>query len=163
MQKGRHGLVKAILAITSNGVIGKDGNLPWGSNKTDLAYFKNKTMGHCCICGSTTAKTLPSLPGRCIIQLSKYLSFFAAIDLAKTYGYSANQIFIIGGGKVYESTLQYCNKLYVTVMPAYEGDLDYEGLTKLDLGKLIKEYNFILLDENVVNGLVFKEYIRCLQ
>ena len=55
---------KAIVAVSQNGVIGKDGDLPWRLSG-DLKWFKKITMGHTLIMGRKTWDSLPgALPGR---------------------------------------------------------------------------------------------------
>jgi dihydrofolate reductase len=63
-----------IVAASQNGVIGKDGQLPWHL-PGDLKRFKELTMGHTLIMGRKTYESLPPklrpLPGRTTIRLSR--------------------------------------------------------------------------------------------
>lgn len=62
--------VTAIVAVSSNGVIGKDNQLPWHLPE-DLAYFKRVTMGHPVIMGRKTYESIGRpLPGRMNIVLT---------------------------------------------------------------------------------------------
>ena len=55
---------KAIVAVSQNGVIGKNGDLPWRLAE-DLKWFKKITMGHVVLMGRKTWDSLPfPLPGR---------------------------------------------------------------------------------------------------
>ena len=58
------GSIKAIAAVSENGVIGKNGDLPWRL-PDDLKWFKKITMGHVIVMGRKTWESLPGpLPGR---------------------------------------------------------------------------------------------------
>ena len=65
-----------VVARARNGVIGKDGQLPWRL-KSDLAHFKATTLGKPVIMGRKTWDSLPKkpLPGRMNVVLSRDLSF----------------------------------------------------------------------------------------
>lgn len=58
-------------AINRAGFAGLHGGLPWGRNRTDLKFFKDVTQGETVVCGSTTYATLPNLPGRNILVLTR--------------------------------------------------------------------------------------------
>ena len=64
--------VVLVVARGSNGVIGRDGDLPWRL-RSDLQRFKAITMGKPCIMGRKTWESLPlkPLPGRLNIVLSR--------------------------------------------------------------------------------------------
>ena len=60
-----------IAAIARNGVIGRDGDLPWRL-PDDLKHFKATTLGHCLIVGRRTWESLPgALPGRTSIVVTR--------------------------------------------------------------------------------------------
>ena len=55
---------KAIVAVSEDGVIGRNGDLPWRLS-ADLKWFKKITMGHTILMGRKTWDSLPNaLPGR---------------------------------------------------------------------------------------------------
>ena len=63
--------VTLVLARASNGVIGKDGGLPWHIS-ADLKRFKALTMGSVMIMGRRTFESLPGvLPGRRHVVLTR--------------------------------------------------------------------------------------------
>ena len=66
------------IARARNGVIGRDGGLPWRL-KTDLANFRKVTMGKPIIMGRKTFESLPggALPGRTNVVLTHDQSFQA--------------------------------------------------------------------------------------
>ena len=53
-------MIGMIACVASNGVIGKDGKMPWGNGfKDDLAFFKKYTMGKTVVMGRRTYRSLP--------------------------------------------------------------------------------------------------------
>ena len=111
--------LKAIAAVSRNGVIGRQGDLPWRLSG-DLKWFKKITMGHVILMGRKTWESLPGpLPGRENWVLSRSLEpikgiqVFRSLDevLAKI---GAGVLFIIGGGELYSLTLKDCTELYLT-------------------------------------------------
>lgn len=125
-------MIAAIWAQDTNGLIGKEGGLPWFL-PNDLAFFKKITSGHAIVMGRTTFEGMGKrlLPNRQTVVLTsdKHYEVEGALvlhdvsevlDFAKNY---AGDTFIIGGSKVYEHTLDKCDRLYRTVIHhEFEGD-----------------------------------------
>ena len=63
--------MKAIMAMASNRVIGKNNGLPWPSIKEDFKWFKEFTMGKNLVVGHSTFLNLPPLKGRNIYFISR--------------------------------------------------------------------------------------------
>jgi dihydrofolate reductase len=61
-----------VVARARNGVIGRDGGLPWRL-RSDLQRFKALTIGKPCLMGRATWESLPlkPLPGRLNIVLTR--------------------------------------------------------------------------------------------
>jgi dihydrofolate reductase len=126
-----------IVARARNGVIGKDGDLPWRLS-ADLAIFKKVTSGKPVIMGRKTWESLPKkpLPGRANIVLTRdwayeaegarvYSSFNAAVNAAKAIAAKEDEseVFVIGGASLYERALPMADRLYVTDVDAeIDGD-----------------------------------------
>ena len=126
------------VARARNGVIGRDGGLPWRL-KSDLALFKQITMGKPVIMGRKTWDSLPfqPLPGRTNIVLSRDGSFnpdhalvcenfqsalLIAREQAEDDG--AEEVCAIGGAAVFEAALPKARRLYLTEVEAeVEGDV----------------------------------------
>lgn len=116
-------LISLIAAASTNRAIGKDGGLPWHL-PADLRFFKEKTMGHHMLMGRKTWEAFPkALPGRTSIVLGKFSealpegvlmvsSLEEGIDLARNRG--EEELMIIGGGKLYESSLVAADRIYLT-------------------------------------------------
>ena len=141
-------MISAIVAMDKNGVIGKDGKIPWHLPK-DLKYFKEKTWGHPVIMGRKSFESIGKpLKGRTNIVVSRDPHFEAdcltvnsielAIKVAK-YKEGWGEIFIIGGREIYQQTMQYWNRLYLTrVHCKTDGDTRFPTIDFKDW-KLISE------------------------
>ena len=120
----------AIVAMASNRVIGKDGDLPWHLSE-DLKLFKQRTLDHPIIMGRTTFESLPKqrpLPRRRNIVLSRTMTprdgleiisdLEGLVDLGVT-----GDAFLIGGARVFDAYLSACTSIILTsVYQAYDGD-----------------------------------------
>ena len=110
---------KTIVAVSRNGVIGKNGDLPW-KLPGDLKWFKKITMGHTVLMGRKTWESLPGpLPKRENWVLSSTLTTQPNIKvfpkLEKALEAASNrELFIIGGGELYRQTLPICEELYIS-------------------------------------------------
>lgn len=131
----------AIVAMSSNRVIGREGKLPWHFPE-DLKFFKSTTLGHPILMGRATFDSIGRpLPGRQNIVLSHTMLpregvtvIRSAAELPQACG-SSETVFIIGGARVFEELLPQCDGLYLTWITApYEGDVllpPFEHLFKL--------------------------------
>lgn len=128
--------IAAIAAMSKNRVIGRDNQLPWHIPE-DFKHFKRTTMGKPVIMGRKTYESLGKpLPGRVNIVISRNPDdiqgdVFAvdtldkAIERAKAIAAAdkVDEIFIIGGGQIYEAALPQTDRLYLTIIDEIvEGD-----------------------------------------
>jgi dihydrofolate reductase len=112
-----------IVAMSSNRVIGKDGDLPWHM-PADLRHFKRTTMGHHVIIGRTTwIEVGKPLPGRTMVVVTRSREFRAAgvqvahsVEEALEIAREDDEPFIGGGSQIYRIALArgLVNRLYVT-------------------------------------------------
>ncbi|MGM0577785.1 MAG: dihydrofolate reductase [Myxococcota bacterium] len=121
-----------VVAVSRNGVIGKDGGLPWHI-PGDLKHFKRNTMGHAIIMGRRTWESIGRpLPGRRNIVVSRRRDLEIpgcevahdldeALALARTEDDAPR---VIGGASLYEEALPRATRLLLT-----EVDRDVEGDT----------------------------------
>ena len=116
--------MKAIVAVDKNWGIGKDNSL-LVHLPSDLKYFKEKTLGKTVVMGRETFESLPGkkpLPKRCNIVLTTNTCYDSGCqncrskeELFKTaQEYETDDVYIIGGEKVYKDFLPYCDTIYVT-------------------------------------------------
>lgn len=125
-----------IATIAANGVIGRDGTMPW-HYPTDLAHFKETTMGHPVIMGRATFEDIldtlgEPLPGRTNVVLTRSERPFPAgvirvesVDaaLAAASEGEAGPVFVAGGASVYEQFLPLADRMILTHLhDSYPGD-----------------------------------------
>ena len=122
--------VSMIAAVGKNLELGKNNNLIWHF-KEDMKFFKDTTMGHTVVMGRKTFESLPkALPGRKNIVISSNAQYQAQGATVVTSVEEALQIadneevFVIGGGKIYAEFLPYADKLYLTEIDAECADAD---------------------------------------
>lgn len=175
--------MKAIMAISENGVIGNKGELPWYIPE-DMARFVELTKDHDLLMGRKTFETLPisffenhkdskfiiltSDPDdvlELIIEtnLDDYCHFkFVTPTQLGHFIYEiedVENIMVIGGAEIYKQLLPYINTFYLTEI--YK---EFEGDTTFDTTYLKQEFK-----ENVIDTIFsyrenchvsFYEYIR---
>ena len=113
-----------IVAVSENNAIGRHNTLPWHLPE-DLKFFKRTTMGKPLIMGRKTFESLGrQLPGRLNIVLSHNNDIRlpegvvlcddinAAIERLQQE--NTDEGFIIGGGKVFETTMSLVDRMYIT-------------------------------------------------
>jgi dihydrofolate reductase len=131
------------VAIAENGVIGREGGLPWRLS-SDLKRFKADTMGKPIVMGRKTWEGIGRpLPGRLNIVVTRDPAFRAegaetvrsledAIALARARGRcmaGADEICVIGGGEIYRQALPLADRLHVThVLAEVEGDTRFPDI-----------------------------------
>ena len=110
-----------VVAVASNGVIGRDGGLPW-KLPDDLAYFKKVTMGHPVVMGRRTWESIgKALPGRENIVVTRNRGYQApgcvvVGSLAEAWKAAgdADEVSIIGGTTLFEETLPIADRIHLT-------------------------------------------------
>lgn len=131
--------ISLIVARARNGVIGRDGDLPWRL-PSDLKFFKATTLGKPCLMGRRTWESLPfPLPGRANLVLTRQADY--AADGARVFndfkvmlseahaeagGTGADEIMVIGGAGLYAQALPLAHRIYLT-----EVEADVQGDTVL--------------------------------
>ena len=121
--------VTLVVARATNGVIGRDGTLPWHI-PADLKRFKALTMGSAMIMGRKTFDSLPGLlPGRRHIVLTRDPGWRAtgaevahSRDEALTLA-GGEPVSVIGGSAVFAMFLPLAHRIELTeVLTEIEGD-----------------------------------------
>ncbi len=130
-------IISLIAAVGNNRVIGTKGDLPWHL-PDDMKFFAKTTRGHHVLMGRKNFESIPEkyrpLPGRPNIVVTRNNDFNAeqiilessiekGIEKAKEAG--ETELFIIGGGEIYNQTIDVADKLYITHV-----DASPEGETK---------------------------------
>ncbi|MBY0757124.1 dihydrofolate reductase [Clostridium sardiniense] len=117
-------MLSIIVATAQNNAIGKDNSLLWHISE-DLKRFKEITSGNKILMGRKTFESLPGiLPNRPHIVLTRDINFSVDSDkvtvihnldeVISNYKNSDEEIFIIGGGEIYNLLMPYADKLYLT-------------------------------------------------
>lgn len=134
--------VSIIVAMTHDRLIGSHNKLLWHIPE-ELKRFKQVTTGHPIIMGRKTHQSIGRiLPDRTNIVISNDLNYFVdggivthSLDEAikKASEIDQNEIFIMGGGTVYEQALPIADKLYVTLVDGdFTGDVYFPDYSMFD-------------------------------
>jgi dihydrofolate reductase len=143
-------VVALIAAVADNGVIGKQGALPWRI-PADLRWFRARTMGHHVIMGRRTWASIGRpLAGRTNIVVSRdpdlavpdgvvvERGLDAAIDRARTAG--DDELFVIGGGELYRAALPQAHRIYLTRIHAdVDGDAWFPEIVAAEWVEVARE------------------------
>lgn len=129
-------MVKLIVAIAKNGVIGKDNDLIWHL-PADMRFFTATTKGHIVLMGRRNWDSIPlkfrPLKERLNIVVTRDTSFsdhgcevFHTIEEAiATYKNDKRDFYVIGGGQIYDYCLnnKLIDEMYITHIDyVFEGD-----------------------------------------
>lgn len=125
--------MKWIVAADERGGIGKNGGL-LVRIPSDMKYFREKTLGKTVIMGRATLETFPGgkpLPHRRNIVLSRTLTESADYEVCRSVeellrlvaSEKPDDLFVIGGGQIYDQLLPYCDEAFVTeIRGVYDAD-----------------------------------------
>ena len=119
--------VTLILAAAENGVIGKDGAIPWRISD-DLKRFKALTLGKTMVMGRKTWDSLPKkpLPGRrnIVVTLAEKLAGRRRRNHAAwKRRWQQPDVLVIGGAEIYRAALPRADRIELTeVHRAFDGD-----------------------------------------
>lgn len=131
-----------VVAVAKNGVIGRDGALPWRLS-SDMKRFKAATMGKPVLMGRKTWDSLPRkpLPGRQNLVLTRDADFVAdgawvytdlnvmlAAARAMAEAGAVDEVCVIGGAQLYNAVLPQADRIILT-----EVNLTPDGDARFDL------------------------------
>ena len=125
--------ITIVAAIAANGVIGREGGLPWRL-PADLKHFKRLTLGHVVVMGRRTYESIGHpLPGRTTVVVSRRTttpepandssgdviitagSFEAAVARALEID---DEVFVVGGAQLYAAALEVAERMVLTLVDA---------------------------------------------
>lgn len=130
--------VSLVAAIARNGVIGRDGELPWRL-PGDLRYFKALTLGKPVVMGRKTWESIGRpLPGRRNVVLTRQRDYAAdgaevvhTPDAALLLLNDEPEVMVIGGEAIYRAFLDRATTVYLTEVDAeVEGDARFPDLDR---------------------------------
>jgi dihydrofolate reductase len=124
----------SVAAVADNGVIGRDGELPWPSIQADKRQYRERIADAPVILGRVTFESMrENLPGTAQIVLSRSQSDFGvesahhasgvddAVATAEALG--ANRAYVIGGAGIYDLFQPHVDRMALSRIPGeYEGD-----------------------------------------
>lgn len=135
-------MIKMIVAVSENMVIGKGNTIPW-SYPEDLKHFKKMTLNSTIIMGRNTFESLGSkpLPKRRNVVITRgyllnaitFTNLGIAIEEAKTPKFNvltntqeevSSDIWLIGGKSIYEEGMRYADEIHITRIPEYIEGVD---------------------------------------
>ena len=136
--------MNAIAAVDVNWAIGNKNRL-LTSIPAVMKFFREKTMGHVVVMGRKTLESFPNglpLKNRVNIVLTANRSYRVkdAIIvhtkeelLEELKKYDSNELYVIGGGSIYEMLIPYCDTAYITKIDhAYAADTYFPNLDQMD-------------------------------
>ena len=146
-------MLTMIFACDMNNAIGKNGDLPWRQS-TDLQHFKQITLGGTIVMGRKTWESLPGkLPDREHLVMTRTnrddietITYEGVLELSKK-----REIFIIGGGEIYNLFLPHTEKIHRTIIHCKVEDAD-------TFAPEINSEIFKVSDSNVVKKSARDEY-----
>jgi dihydrofolate reductase len=166
-------LISIIVAMDEARGIGKENRIPWHI-KEDLVRLKKLTLGHVTILGRSTFESMlgyyeksgrPTMTQRTHIVITRDKNYVVdpkyglvahsideALRLAKEK--ETEEIFIIGGAKIFAQTIQFADRLYITLVKGtYPADTyfpEYEsfqhGISKEERTAGEYQYTFITVE-----------------
>ena len=146
-------MLTMIFACDMNNAIGKNGDLPWRQS-TDLQHFKQITLGGTIVMGRKTWDSLPGkLPDREHLVMTRSnrddvetITYEGVLELSKK-----REVFIIGGGEIYNLFLPHTEKIHRTIIHCKIEDADtFAPEINLEI--------FKVSDSNVVKKTARDEY-----
>lgn len=165
--------ISIIVAVSENGVIGKDNSLIWHL-PDDMLFFKNKTKGHCILTGRKNYESIPlkfrPLPNRENIIVTRQENYSApganvftsvkmAIDFARNKG--EKELFVIGGAEIYRQLLPFANVIYLTrVHHNFDGDVFFNDPDPLQWREISRELHPLDLKHKYSFSFIVYERIQ---
>lgn len=130
-------MLTLIAAVATNGVIGKNNELPWHLPE-DLKHFKTLTTGHTVLMGRKTFESIVTrlgkpLPERKNIVITRQTDYqvpegvFVYQDIETALkNHAEEKIFVIGGAEMYRQTIDLADTLEIThVDQTVDGDATF--------------------------------------
>jgi dihydrofolate reductase len=133
-------MIAAIGAVSSNGMIGLDGWLPWDIPE-ELAFFEKTVAGAALVIGRLTYESMDVVPPDSFIVTSqaglvlkpgcKAVATVEQALLAATA--TGKDVFVIGGASLYAAAWPYCQRFFLTrIEQAFHGDSRFPENIPLD-------------------------------
>lgn len=154
----------AVAAVSENGVIGDDGEIPWPSVPADRRQYRERVAESPVVLGRRTFESmLDDLPGAVQIVLTSdptrryevdtaYLVDSARAAIERAESYTADRAYVLGGGGVYATFMPFVDRLLISRIPGeYAGDTVFPP---------IDDDTWVLVDEHRAEGYVLETWER---
>lgn len=142
-------IISLIVAASENNAIGRNNQLLWHL-PNDLKFFKNTTWGMPVIMGRKTYASMAGepLPGRYNIVISRQQDHGINRDdvwvvstpeeaVKKAKETDCREVFVAGGGQIYDAFLPIADKIYITrVHATLEGDAFFPAFSESEWEKV---------------------------
>ncbi len=149
--------ISIIVAATENGVIGREGGLPW-KLKEDMRHFVKTTLGKKILMGRKTFESIlkaigKPLPGRENYVLTRdphfhYPGVKVFHDVAEVLALEGSELIVAGGAEIYKLFLPSANKIYLTKIKTHlEGDAFFPALPPEEW-EIFSNQSFVANTEN---------------
>ena len=154
-----------IVAVSQNGVIGRDGGMPWHLPE-DLRRFKRPTTGQPIVMGRRTWESIGGpLPDRLNLVLTRDANFMAAgavvvhsTQEAIEASGDTDRIMVIGGGEIYRLFMDDADAVEITRIHAtLDGDTTFPSLGD---GWTCRESIEHAADDRHAHAFTFESWIR---
>lgn len=138
-------MIALIAAVAKNGVIGRDGDLPWRLS-TDLKRFKALTLGHTLVMGRATYDSIGRpLPGRKTVVLTRNPDWRAeGVEVAHSVEAALDregEVFVAGGAQVYALSFPHAAVLHLSLVDAApKGDTVFPEFDAAEWGVAEEEF-----------------------
>lgn len=155
----------SVAAVADNGVIGREGELPWPSIPADKRQYRDRIADSPVILGRITFDSMrDDLPGTAQIVLSRSESSFDvesahhaadvedAISTAESLG--ADRAYVIGGAGIYELFQPVIDRMVLSRIPGeYPGDAFFPEWDAAEWNRIDRiEYDAFVLEEWIRNA-----------
>lgn len=158
-------MIKLIVAMSKNRIIGNDNQLIWKLS-SDLKRFKELTSENSVVMGRKTFLSIGRpLPNRRNIIITRDKSYQVegcevVNSIEEALMLTNNNCFIIGGGEIYNQTLHLADKIYLTEVDGdFTGDTQFPEINENNW-KITSRQDFLADDKNQYNYsfLTYEKY-----
>lgn len=159
-------MITMIAAVAENNALGKNNELLWHL-PDDFKRFKQVTSGHYIIMGRKTFESFPKpLPNRTHIVITRQKDYHPegcivvnTIEKALEISQKEAEVFIIGGGEIYNLALPFADKLDLTrVHDTFEADAFFPEFDAAQWQLISEEYH--PKDERHQTDFTFQTFVK---
>ncbi len=158
---GDAGVISAIGAVASNGMLGLAGWLPWDIPE-ELAYFERTVAGAALVIGRLTYESMDVVPEDSFV-VSRQQDLLMRpgctrldnVELALSAAVATGKaVFVIGGASLYAAAWPYCNTFYLTrIDQAFDGDTFFPDSIPLDQWRISSQQEKIYRERKTGNDV----------